>query len=199
MPVKLDVLNAALMRVGARGGNMADQRSPTMQVADAAYARCRDLCLGLYPWPFALRSALLNRSAARPLFGFRYAYALPGDCLRVVEARRHDAEGRVSSAARDEAGPLYRLEGRELHTDAEALALRYVSNEDGEMGDAFADALAWRLAFEISPFLQQGGNAGDFFQLFEQALDRAKVEADAQDHPGPTRWPSRFLAERMVI
>lgn len=109
--------------------------------------------------------------------------------MRVIEA-----VGEGGTALR------HAIVGNSLHTDAEAVNLRYVSNSrDVLMSEAFADALAWRLAFEISPYLEQGGsNAQNFFQLFEQALDRAKVDADAQDNPGPARWPSLFLRERRV-
>ena len=189
MPAKLDIINAALTRAGARGVNFSASGSPGAQVADAAYTRCREYCLSLYPWPFALRLVKLARAAEAPVFGARHAYTLPGDCVRVIEA-----VGEGGTALR------HAIVGNSLHTDAEAVNLRYVSNSrDVPMSEAFADALAWRLAFEISPYLEQGGsNAQNFFQLFEQALDRAKVDADAQDNPGPARWPSLFLRERRV-
>ena len=189
MPGRLDIINAALTRAGARGVNFSASGSPGAQVADAAYTRCRDYCLSLYPWPFALRLVKLARAAEAPAFGERYACALPGDCVRVVAA-----EGEDGRSLR------YRIVGNSLHTDAEAVNLRYVSNSrDVPMSEAFADALAWRLAFEISPYLEQGGgNAQNFFQLFEQALDRAKADADAQGNPDPARWSSLFLRERRV-
>lgn len=189
MPARLDIINAALTRAGARGANFSASGSPGAQVADAAYTRCRDYCLSLYPWPFALRLVKLARAAEAPAFGERYACALPGDCVRVVAA-----EGEDGRSLR------YRIVGNSLHSDAEAVNLRYVSNSrDVPMSEAFADALAWRLAFEISPYLEQGGgNAQNFFQLFEQALDRAKADADAQGNPDPARWSSLFLRERRV-
>ena len=49
MPAKLDIINAALARAGARGVNFSASGSPGAQVADAAYTRCRDYCLALYP------------------------------------------------------------------------------------------------------------------------------------------------------
>lgn len=191
MPAKLDIINAALARAGARGGNFSAAGSQGMQVADAAYARCRDYCLSLYPWPFALRLVKLARAAEAPACGARHAYPLPGDCVRVVE---------VTDVANPEKAPEYEVIGSALHSDAASVLLRYVSNSrDVPMSEAFADALEWRLAFEIAPYVAQGGSAArDFFQLFEQALDRAKVDADAQNNPGPAHRPSRFLRERWV-
>ena len=74
-----------------------------------------------------------------------------------------------------------------------------MSNDNAQsFPDAFADALAWRLAFEISAYLEQGGSAKTWYELFEQALDRARVEVDAQQSPEPAAWRSRILSERMV-
>ena len=65
--------------------------------------------------------------------------------------------------------------------------------------DLFADMLAWRVAFEMAPYISQGGaQAEGYLQMFEQALDRAKVEDDAQAAPSAAPWPSVFLGERRV-
>ena len=197
MQNKTSVINAALMRCGASGVNLAFQDTPAAQTAQAAYQRCLDLCLSLYPWPFAVRLVRLARNAGSPAFGWRFAYRLPGDCVRVIDVREHDEEGRASSRA--PAALRFEVAGQDILTDAESLALRYVSNDRNlTIPDAFADALAWRLCVEISPYLEQGGNAKTWLELFEQAMDRAKAEAEAQQHPGPEEWPSRVLAERKV-
>ena len=198
MQNKTSIINTALMRTGARGVNVAFQDSPAAQAASAAWQRCLHLCLSLYPWPFAVRCVRLAENAETPAFGYRHAYALPGDCVRVLDAHLHDDEGNVPSAAYGHEEPRYEITGQNLVTDAASVALRYVSSEVTSFPDAFSDALAWRLAFEISPYLEQGGNAQTWFELFEQSLDRAKVEADAVQHPLRVRWPSRVLAERRV-
>ena len=188
------------MRVGADGVNLAFQDTPGAQIAEEAYDRSLEFCLSLYSWPFALRYAVLAQSADAPPFGYRYAYQLPGDCMRVLDVRRHGDTGEVQTWAYRYQGPRYSIVGQEIYTDADSLALRYVSN-DREMAvsETFADALAWKIAFEISPYVSQGAaNAQNYFQLFEQAIDRAKVEADAQEDPVREEWPSHFLKERWV-
>ena len=188
------------MRAGAQDINIAFQDTPAAQVAEAAYDRSLEFCLSLYPWPFALRYAVLAQSADVPPFGYRYAYSLPGDCMRVLDVRRHGDAGEVSICAYRHSGPRYSIVGQEIYTDADSLALRYVSN-DREMAvsETFADALAWKIAFEISQYVSQGAaNAQNYFQLFEQAIDRAKVDSDAQENPVREEWPSHFLKERWV-
>ena len=40
--------------------------------------------------------------------------------------------------------------------------------------------------------------ADNFVQMFEQSLDRAKGESDAQEEPVRMQWDSKFLKERWV-
>ncbi len=197
MQNKTSVINTALMRTGAKGVNAAFQDTPAAQTAGAAYQRCLDLCLSLYPWPFAVRLVRLARNAEPPAFGYRYAYRLPADCVRVVDVHLLDGSDALFSSGAGE--PRFEIAGQDVLADAESVGLRYVSNDgDQSFPDAFADALAWRLAFEISAYLEQGGNAGTWYELFEQALDRARTEADAQQNPAAAAWISRVLAERRV-
>ena len=197
MQNKTSVINTALMRTGAKGVNVSFQDTPAAQTANAAYQRCLDLCLSLYPWPFALRLVRLAPNADPPAFGYGRAFRLPADCLRVVDVCRppspdQPSPGRLESVR-------FEIAGQDILTDADTIGLSYVSNDTAQsFPDAFADALAWRLAFEISAYLEQGGSAKTWYELFEQALDRARVEADAQQSPEPAAWRSRILAERMV-
>lgn len=200
MQNKTSVLNTALMRVGAPVGNIDFQGTQAMQIADAAYQRCLDYCLSLYPWPFALKYKVLARTTSTPAFGWKYSYPLPGDCVRVLDVRGHDEEGQLPSIAWKHPGPKYEIADRNIYTDAESCALRYVSNDQQlRMDELFADALAWRVAFEISQYLPQGAaNAQNYLQMFEQSLDRAKSESDAQEEPVRMQWDSKFLKERWV-
>lgn len=200
MPSKLDVINSALRRLAANGANLSYQDTPAAQIAEAAYSQALNYCLGLYPWAFATRYMRLGRSATAPAFGYKYAYSLPGDCVRVIDVRCHGEDGSVPAMAWNMRGQPWAIVGRSVYTDAGSVALRYVSNKlDTQLSDLFADALAWRLAFEISAYLPQGGaNSQNFLQLFEQSLDRAKSEGDAQEEPVTVGWTSKFLQERWV-
>ena len=89
--------------------------------------------------------------------------------------------------------------GDRLETDADGVLLTYVSGLVTTFPDLFADMLAWRVAFEMAPYISQGGaQAEGYLQMFEQALDRAKVEDDAQAAPPAVPWSSVFLEERRV-
>lgn len=202
---RTSIINTALMRVGAQGVTAAFQDAPAAQTAAAAYDRVLTYCLSLHPWSFAMRHAALapgaaavariggltdgdSRGAGFAGPGWRYAYPLPADCLRVVTAAADGGEQHI----------CYSLAGDALQANAAAVIVSYVSSEAASFPDAFADALAWRVALEIAPYVQQGGgNARDYLEMFERALDRAKVENDMQRRPGRV-CRSGFLRERMV-
>lgn len=188
---RTSIINTALMRVGAQGVTAAFQDSPSAQTAAAAYDRALAYCLSLHPWSFALKHAALARGTESPAPGWRYSWPLPADCLRVVDAVSIGKPGgrRIS----------YSLAGDILQTDADSVTIIYVSAESSGFPDAFADGLAWRVALEIAPYVQQGGgSARDYLEMFERALDRAKVENDAQQRPERI-CRSSFLKERMVF
>lgn len=83
---RTSIINTALMRVGAQGVTAAFQDAPAAQTAAAAYDRVLAYCLSLHPWSFAMRHAALARGTESPAPGWRYAWPLPADCLRVVTA-----------------------------------------------------------------------------------------------------------------
>lgn len=169
---KTSVINATLSHVAAPGITSSFEDSPTAAVANAAYNRALDYCLSLYDWTFATREKYLAESADISPASFKHAYRLPPDCLRIVSAKS-DKLSQIEE---------YDILEFALHTDADAVLLRYISAEAAEtMPDAFADALAWRIAIEISPNVEHGGtDLGKYVQMYEQSLDAAKVWNDQQ-------------------
>ena len=188
---KTGIINTALMRVGAQGVPAAFQDAPAAQTAAAAYDRALDCCLALHPWNFAVRYAALAQRAGPAAPGWRHAWSLPADCLRIVEALGEDGR-RIAWTLSGTGG------GETLHTRAGGVTLCYVSGQVAAFPSAFADALAWRVAVEIAPYVQQGGGrARDYLELFERALDRARTENDLALAP-ERAFRSAFLAARMV-
>ena len=187
MQNKTMVINTALQRCGAAGINLAYENTQEAAIATSAYERCRKLVLAQYPWRFAMRYATLARNVDKPAVGYAYSFALPADYLSVVSVHPYcvDDEGTVMPADMfRQRQAKWEIVGRDVYSNFPLLALRYVSDAETEMPEEFANALAWRLAFEIAPYLQQGTNqAASFLQLYNQALDDAKVLNDVQQRP----------------
>lgn len=184
---RTSIINTALMRIGAQGVTAGFQDSASAQTANAAYDRVVAHCLGLHPWSFALRRKVLAQGADVADGLYRHAYPLPADCLRVVDVR--SGGERMAD---------WTILGRELLCDAAAVLLTFVSAEATAFPDAVADVIAWRLAFEMAPYAEQGGsNAQAYLEMFERALDRARTLNDLELRPARVRT-SPFLEERRV-
>ena len=186
MQNKTEVINMALQRCGAAGINAAFQDTQEAAIAEASYEHCRTYVLSQYKWSFAMKYAPLALVVDAPEFGYANAFALPGDCVQVIDVHPYtvDEDGVIRSEGMFRHRPAkWEIVGRHVYSNFPLLAMRYVSNDDVSMPEAFANALAWRLAFEIAPYMQQGTNAaGQYYQLYEQALDQAKVDNDAQQN-----------------
>lgn len=202
MQNRTDVINMALRRCGAAGVNAAFQDSRDAEVANAAWKHCYNLVLSAFAWSFAQKQALLAQSASKPVLGYAYAYQLPGDCVTVMDCHAYHVgeDGKPKTGhVLEQALPKWEIVGREIHSDASALALRYVSNAEISMPESFANALAWRLAFEIAPYLEQASdNAQSYYALYQTALDEAKAADREQQKPKePSYWEeSKILKMR---
>lgn len=186
MQNKTDVINMALRRCGAAGVNAAFQDTRGAEESNAAWKHCYNLVLSAFAWSFAQKQALLAQSASKPVLGYAYAYQLPGDCVTVIDCHAYSVENDVAKTGHvlEQSLPKWEIVGREIHSDAPGLALRYVSNADISMPESFANALAWRLAFEIAPYMQQASdNANSFYALYQTALDEAKAADREQQEP----------------
>jgi len=105
------------------------------------YGQTRDEVLRSHAWNFALARASLAAAGSAPAFGWRRAFPLPSDCLRVLP---------LASGGYMEGSPVpHEVESWSILTDAPApLPVRYVRRvaNPAAFDPLFARALAARLA-----------------------------------------------------
>lgn len=183
---KLAVINAALMKCG-----LPLSASP-QDVDWGASSRFDDVAeqlLRAHPWSFATAHATLGQTEA-PAHGYRYAYTLPDDCLRVIDAR--PAEDLRAPQAR------FSVVGNLLFTNATPCNLRYVRRLTDPSGwtPDFADAVATRLAAEIAPLAAQSfGLGASLLQLAQIAFQQAQA-SDAAEHSERLPLGSSYILAR---
>lgn len=183
---KLAVINAALMKCG-----LPPAASP-QDVDWGASTRFDDVAeqlLRAHPWSFATAHATLGQTEA-PAHGYRYAYTLPDDCLRVIDAR--PAEDLRAPQAR------FSVVGNLLFTNATPCNLRYVRRLTDPSGwtPDFADAVATRLAAEIAPLAAQSfGLGASLLQLAQIAFQQAQA-SDAAEHSERLPLGSSYILAR---
>ena len=94
MASPLDICNLALAHLGAEANlNSIDPPEGSVEAELCArfYPMARDSLLEAHPWNFATRRALLAQLAGWSFAQWEYAYALPGDCLKVLSVLSSEA------------------------------------------------------------------------------------------------------------
>jgi hypothetical protein len=160
VPSEVDVVNRALISLGALRITSLDQEGKSATSAKAIYAQVRDDVMRSHPWNSCKARTTLAALAGAPAFGWALQYELPADCLRVLAVNGDwwPTEG-------------WELEGRALLTnETSPIELEYVRREeDPNQWDAeLVTAVAARLAYELAPALASIGSV----------VDRAEKRAD---------------------
>lgn len=171
MAADIDIINAALSKLGEQPLLVITDNSPPGQLANRTYDDLRDALLGEFPWNFATKRASLAASVDTPEWGFDFQYNLPGDLLRLVEVN-------------DAVDTGWRNEGGKVVTNMEApLEIKYIGSvEVGQMNATFRDALAARLAMEwAEPLSQTTTVVESMVSFYRNKLQVARVSDGQED------------------
>lgn len=170
-----DLCSRALIALGARPIAAFDEITVEAEVARQLYPPLRDGLLSSHPWRFATMQAALPRLAQAPAADYAHAFQLPPDFLRALSAGRPE-KGR---------GLSYRITGRRLEADIEALTLTYIFRPDESGFPPFFDlALIARLAADFClPLTESTSRAQLLHKLAEDEFRRAKAIDSQQDEP----------------
>ena len=116
------LVNLALREIGTYRIEDIDEASPEAEIARDVLEQTRRFCLSQHEWRFALRQVELTASGVEPIGKWAYAYALPGDFIRL---------GLVADR-QDMAEPLeeFSLVGGELLSSSDHCFIEYVWDHD---------------------------------------------------------------------
>lgn len=123
------------------------EQTPQSQMCATMYPMAVNALLEMYDWTFATYTAELSQFASEDTRGWKGAYAVPADCLRVVNV--HSKAEQKSEEPTDKEFILGgSLRGRVLYTDADNPVVTYISSSTpaAVFSNAFVIALAWYLA-----------------------------------------------------
>ena len=143
MPVStLDIVNAALDLIGQGSLTALEEASPLAEKVRRLWPLCLEETLRAHFWKCASRRVNLNPLAEIPAFGFKRAFALPGDFIRLENT---EPRARV------------RIEGRTLLADVNKIAVLYVARlEDSTLYDA---SLRQCLSLKLAAMMAYGASA----------------------------------------
>lgn len=182
MNSKLQIINQALVHLGQEPISDLIDGGVYGTIAATFWPGAVDAVLRGHPWNFAGRRQVLPRLMDAPAFGYSSAFALPVDCMRVLEVGTRD----------------YKLEGRQILCNETSLTLRYVSNTVNITGwdSLFCDALglymAWKMAY---PITKSGEVRDACWKAYVQLLVQAR-SVDAQEEPADDFEESSLISVR---
>lgn len=151
------------------------------------FAAVRDGLLSAHPWVFARRTSSPARLTAEA-DGWRYAYVMPSDCLRVLRVLSNSP---ICFAAPLLRRPLHEelkweVVGGQILCNHDDAVVRYTARiDDTEKWDPmFADAFVMLLAGEIAAEVQGDISARERFSesartKISEAYSAAAIQADA--------------------
>lgn len=188
MPGRVEIINIALARLGESPIQTLDEGSAPASAASLLYDVERRATLREYPWNFAFKKVRLARLEQSGTSGFRYAFALPGDCLRAV--RLYRANGSTETA--------YSLFGGTIGANETAVELEYVADiDDCDAFDSkFIEAFSYRLASALAVQIKGSQEMmANFMNLYKATLTDAAVQSAREERTSIQDNP--YLEARM--
>lgn len=155
---KATLVNQALIDLGQPPNFSIDEETGLGGIVDIVWPGVVDETFGLHDWTFCRKTFRLNRQAAQPESGWKYAFDLPGnkvgDPLAILIDPRRDVVLRE-----------FYLEGNEVHCDQEQIWARCRVMVDPRYWDpAFRAAYRKALAAELAVPLLQDVDLKDFLR-----------------------------------
>jgi len=171
----IDICSHALVKLGANSISSFQEETTEAHIAGQLYTVVLESLLASYPWRFALKQAKLARLTDTPKADYRYAYALPNDCLRVLSAG-HSARGK---------GLAYRIVRKQLQTDSDQVILTYICRPiEADFPPFFTEALVAKLAADFCLPLTESTARTDYLRkLAAEAVQTARLVDSQQAVP----------------
>lgn len=181
----VDIANNALVKLGASTIISFTENSQAARAVNVIYEQLRNAVLRDHKWNFATKRVALAQNADAPAFDYVYSYALPTDCLRVVQMERRDM--------------IFQIEGRNLLTDESPAKIIYIAEitDPNEYDAMFVEALSARLAAELAvPLTDSRTLANDMMSMYEGKIRDAR-SLDSQESGEPEVVADTWLNARL--
>jgi hypothetical protein len=165
---KLSLINDALTHLGANRIVSLTDGSTESAVMNQIYDGAVDAVMRAFPWNCLINRTQLAASTVTPSFEFDYAYPLPTDpyCIRVLQMEETQSQDQ------------WKIEGRNLLTDASTCKIRYIGRpaDVGDIDGLLASTIAARLAADASyTLVQSAGFQQNMWGLYLQKMDEARA------------------------
>ena len=163
MASTVEICNGALNQLGATTILSLTEDSKNARLCNSRFTQVRDGVFRSHPWNCLQKRIELAQDTTTPAWGFKYAYTLPADCLRLLRILDYDSN--------------YKVEGRKILSNTETMKILYVSRvtDPNEYDELLRETLSSSLAADIA-FAVTSNNttATNMYNLFQDKLKDAR-------------------------
>ena len=194
MSARIDIINQALIFLGAETLTGLDDDSAQADIMNGIYDLSRDATLEAHEWSFAIRTFTPAQSTDPPAGNWTYTYPLPSNIIRLLEVSRGEPTGVVMNNEVPNNSLAHEVQGKNILTNEQiafCTGIRRVEDE-GIYSNLFSDAFSAKLATKSAMAITQSRTimetmAGLYAGFIQEAKSR-----DGQQ--GTTRrFRSRWL------
>ena len=159
----VEICNGSLNQLGATTILSLTEDSKNARLCNQRYTQVRDAVFRSHPWNCLQKRVELAVDTDAPAWGFKFAYTLPADCLRLLRILDFDSN--------------YKVEGRKILSNTSSMKILYIGrvtdpNEyDESLRETLSAALGADIAFAVTSNNQTATN---MYNLFQDKLKDAR-------------------------
>ena len=159
----VDICNGALNQLGATTILSLTEDSKNARLCNSRYTQVRDALFRSHPWNCLQKRVQIAADATAPAWGFKNAYTLPADCLRLLKILDYDSN--------------YKVEGRKILSNTSSMKILYVARviDPNEYDELLRETLSASLGADIAfGVTSNNQTATNMYNLFKEKLRDAR-------------------------
>lgn len=185
MSNQVEIINQALIKIGANIINDLSEGSIEATLAGQLWSVSRRAVLRSHPWNFAVREQSLAPSIGQSSYNYTYAQQLPANFLRLIKVFDQND---------------YKIQNGYLFTNYNPTVIKYIyDNTDPNTWDSvFTDVVSSRLAAELSyPLTKSAALMTSMFNIYAAKLQTARyIDASEEASDRIAEFDSPFISVR---
>ena len=159
----VDICNGALNQLGATTILSLTEDSKNARLCNQRFTQVRDAVFRSHPWNCLQKRQELAADTTAPAWGFKFAYTLPADCLRLLRILDYDSN--------------YKVEGRKILSNTSSMKILYVARitDPNEYDELLRETLSAALAADIAYAITSSNPvAVNMYNLYKEKLKEAR-------------------------
>ena len=162
MTTVVDICNGALTQIGASTITSLTDGSKNADVCNARFGPVKDAVLRSHPWNCAVTRVKLTATGNEPAFGFVKEFALPRNCLRVLQLSQQDI--------------VHRVERDKILCDESDIEVIYIADVSQANWDVLLiEAVTAALAADICYAIVGSTTLADYYRgIYQEKLKEAR-------------------------